>query len=224
MVLAESTTDSSAAKSLNAVERIYRGIMREIEDHDLVPGQRLVEVELASRFGVGRNAVREALKHLAERGVIVLSRNKSPSIRFLDLAETFEVLEVARSLNALAARIAAENFRPAEHGEALDESITHLGRLGSTSEPRDFARARRRFYRTLLTIGGNRELQRLFPAIGMHIIFSQFRSRRLQAVRIADYQEISDAVRRGDGIAAYDAAGRHVDEVRLIISETKGGF
>jgi hypothetical protein len=40
-----------------ATQSVYRGIMQDLEGHRIVPGQRLVETELASRFGVGRNAV-----------------------------------------------------------------------------------------------------------------------------------------------------------------------
>jgi DNA-binding GntR family transcriptional regulator len=49
--------------------------MSDLEDSSMVPDQRLVETELAARFGVGRNAVREAMQRLAVRSVIDLSRD-----------------------------------------------------------------------------------------------------------------------------------------------------
>src|SRR3546814_14040142 len=64
---------------------VFLGILRDLETGRMVPGQRLVETELASRHGVGRNAVREAMQHLAARGVVDLSPNRSPAIRKLDL-------------------------------------------------------------------------------------------------------------------------------------------
>src|SRR3546814_6211209 len=54
-----------------------------------------------------------------------------------------------------------------------------------------------RFCRSLLLIGGNRELQRIFPAIGIHIIHAQYPSTRLQGIRLADYQAIARAVAAG---------------------------
>lgn len=35
-----------------------------------MPGQRLIETELLLRFGVGRNAVREAIHWLAAKGIV----------------------------------------------------------------------------------------------------------------------------------------------------------
>jgi DNA-binding GntR family transcriptional regulator len=202
-----------------ASQQVYLAIMQDLENHRMVPGQRLIETDLALRFGVGRNAVREAIQRLAARGVIDTSRNKSPSIRSLDLAETQEVLDVAAAMTALAASAAAQAFRAELHADMLVAAMHELADIGAVGEPGAFSRARRRFYRTILMIGGNRELQRLFPAIGMHIIYSQFRSRQLQDARIADYRAISEAVVAQDIGAAKRAAHDHVEHVRQIILE-----
>lgn len=41
-----------------------------------MPAQRLVEMELASQYGVGRNSVREALQRLEAEGIVELFRNR----------------------------------------------------------------------------------------------------------------------------------------------------
>ncbi len=93
-----------------------------------------------------------------------------------------------------------------------------LAEIGPNSEPGHFSRARRQFYRAILSIGGNRELQRLFPALGMHIIYSHFQSPMLQEVRMVDYRDIHDAIVAHDADAAERAARSHVEHVRSLIS------
>jgi DNA-binding GntR family transcriptional regulator len=200
-----------------ASQQVFLGVMQDLEEHRMVPGQRLVETDLATRFGVGRNAVREAIQQLAGRGVVDISRNKSPCIRLLDLAETLEILDVASAMTGLAARAAAGGFDPARHGEALDAAVEALTDIDAMSERGAFSRTRRRFYRTILSIGGNRELQRLFPAIGMHIIYSQYQSPQLQHVRANDYRAIRDAIVGRDADEAARAGQVHVEHVRRII-------
>lgn len=201
----------------SASQQVYLGIMEDLEARRMVPGQRLVETDLAQRFGVGRNAVREAIQRLSVRGIVDVSRNRSPAIRLLDLPETLEILDVAAAMTGLAAHAAARNFDPGLHADELNGAIQALDDVGDLSEPGAFSRARRRFYRTLLLIGGNRELQRLFPAIGMHIIYSQFQSPRLQQIRDNDYRAIHDAIAARDPDRA-EAAGRaHAEHVRQII-------
>lgn len=206
-----------AGEPRGASQQVYLGIMQDLEERRMVPGQRLVETDLAQRFGVGRNAVREAIQRLSVRGVVDLSPNKSPAIRLLDLAETLEVLDVASALTGLAARAAAERFDPALHAAELDGAMSAFDRVDAGAEPAAFSRARRRFYRTILSIGGNRELQRLFPAVGIHIVYSQFQSSRLQEVRSADYRAIHDAIAARDADRAERAGRDHVQHVRRVI-------
>ncbi|MES2495902.1 MAG: GntR family transcriptional regulator [Pseudomonadota bacterium] len=205
-----------------SARRVYLGILQDLEGGRMVPGQRLVETDLAARFEVGRNAVREAMQHLAVRGVVDLSPNRSPAIRRLDLAETFEVLDVAEAMTRLAVRSATAGFRD-EHQTLLAAAIDELTAAAPGGEAAAFSRARRNFYRALLLIGGNRELQRLFPAIGIHIIHAQYPSPKLRGIRLADYQAIARAVAAGDPDAAERAAAEHVENVRTVIRELTAG-
>ncbi|WP_240198229.1 GntR family transcriptional regulator [Novosphingobium sp. P6W] len=202
-----------------ASDKVYLGIMRDLEDRRMVPGQRLIETDLASKYGVGRNAVREAMQRLATRGIADLKPFHSPAIRFLDDAEVLEVLDVAEYMTALTARSAALGFDSQTHERILADAVGQLAECTAGSLPVYFGRARRRFYRALLQIGGNRELQRIFPAVGMHLVFSQFHSPQLQTVRLTDYKRISDAVVCRDGDAAEAAGREHTRAVRKIVCQ-----
>ena len=185
----------------------------------MVPGQRLAETDLALRFNVGRNAVREAMQQLAGRGVVDLSRNRSPAIRQFDIDETLEVLDVASLLSRFVAEQAAARYEAEDHAHLLAATLEMLEEADRIDEPGMFSRARRHFYRTLLLIGGNRELQRLFPAVGMHIIYAQYQTRQLRGVRLNDYRQIMDAVAARDVKVAEMASRAHVERVRQVILE-----
>lgn len=207
----------SAAKQAGASQRVYLGILQNLEQHRMVPGQRLIETELALQFGVGRNAVREAMQRLAVRGVVDLKPNQSASIRKLDKDETIEILEVAADLTSLAAKIAARNYDPEIHGEMFAQVMRDFAAYEDLRQPSEFSRTRRQFYRSLLMIGGNRELQRLFLAIGVHVIYSQHQSYELQQIRLADYRQIYAAVCNNDAARAARAGRAHVDHERDFI-------
>lgn len=185
----------------------------------MVPGQRIVETELAERFAVGRNAVREAVQHLAARGVVDLSPNRSPAIRRLGVGEAEEVLDVAEAMTRLMVRKAAERLDRQRHDTSIDGVRAALRQVVGGGPIRDFSQARRQFYRVLLTIGGNRELQRLFPMIGMHLIYAQPSSDILRDVRLADYGAILDAVTRGDVNGAEELVTAHIGRVRQALTE-----
>jgi DNA-binding GntR family transcriptional regulator len=202
----------------STVERVYAGILAGLEQGTLVPGQRLVETELASRFSAGRNAVREAMQRLAARGIVDLSRHRSPSIRRMEDNEALEVLDVASVMTGLVLRTATSRYDPDHHARALDEAEAALNAAALDDEQGDFGRARRGLYRLLLEIGGNRELQRLFPTIGTDIIYAQYPTRQLRGLRVTDYANMLTRLRAGDAAGAASAAHDHVDLVRTIIA------
>lgn len=116
-------------------------------------------------------------------------------------------------VTGLVVRRAAERFDPDRHGPELDRACAALKEAAEQDENGAFNRARRQFYRLLLVVGGNHELQRLFPAIGMHIIYAQYASERLRDIRLTDYQLIAKAVERHDISAAEQAAVEHIEKV-----------
>jgi DNA-binding GntR family transcriptional regulator len=205
--------------SQTAPDRVVQEILNALEQRRLVPGQRLVETELALGLGVGRNAVREAIQRLAARGIVDPSRHRSPSIRLLDITETLEVLEVAEEMFGLLARIAARAYSPAAYGATLQPISKRLQQCRSSRDRGAFSSLRRDFYRTLLEIGANRELHRHFAAIQMQIIYAQFESDELFETRLNDYGRICEAVMAGNSRAAENEARGHVRRVRKIIEK-----
>jgi DNA-binding GntR family transcriptional regulator len=76
---------------------------------ELSPNERLVEMELAQKFGVGRAAVRAALARLEQDGLVEREPNRGARVRAVSEAEAAEMLEVRAVLEGLAARHAARH-------------------------------------------------------------------------------------------------------------------
>lgn len=197
-----------------ASDAVFSGIVHCLERRVFVPGQRLVEADLAARFDVGRNSVREALQRLAAEGVVEILRHKGAAIRALTVQETMDVLEVAERMTGLLARSAARGVAAGRGPQALARALQQLRSADSAQDPDAFARARRSFWRALLELAANRELRRLFPSIHMPVVYAQHPIAALQKLRLRDYEAIGQAVaQRREDLA--DARGmEHVRNVR----------
>lgn len=197
----------------SASDTIFYGVLNGLEAQRFVPGQRLVEVDLAQQFGVGRNSVREALQRLAADGIVDTFRHRGVAIKSLTAQQTLDVLEVAERMTGLLARSAARGIRGGKPAHAIATALKQLRAAGAEEDGEAFGRARRTFYRALLEASGSVELRRLFPSIQMPIVYAQHRFASLQKLRLRDYMRIGGAVMDGDEDAA-DAAG--VDHVRNV--------
>ncbi|MDH5858271.1 GntR family transcriptional regulator [Lampropedia aestuarii] len=208
---------AAPASSKSAWELVFHGILKELDNWSLVPGQRLVETDLVERFQVGRNSVREALQRLAAEGIVVLSPNKGASIKQLNLQDMLDVLSVAESLFGLLAKTAVRGVGNLAAMAALDDAMAALAQAEKARDSAAFSRARRMFYRALLEMGGNKELQRLLPAIVMPIVHAHHRLPDFLTMRLADYRRIAKAVVSGHAKQAEAAACKHVENVRQAV-------
>jgi DNA-binding GntR family transcriptional regulator len=95
--------DTEALAEVSLVERLRLAIVH----GELTPGQRLVESDLAERFGGSRGAVREAIVLLENEGLIARQRNRGASVRPVSLEEAIEITEVRAVLEGLCAAKAA---------------------------------------------------------------------------------------------------------------------
>lgn len=202
-----------------ASDLVYGGILTALETGAVVPGQRLIEAELGTQFGVGRNAVREAMQKLAARGIVDLHRNRSASIRQIDFPEAEEILDVSSAVTELLARLAAKNFDEAVHRDALEAALNELKSAHTDGKEFIFSRARRRLYQELLKIADNRELSRIFPAVGTHIINAKYQSRALQTIRYRGHQKLVSMIMAGDVKRAGALARKHNEKMRNALRE-----
>ena len=213
---------ANRANPASASDLVFFGVVNGLEMQTFVPSQRLVEADLAAQFGVGRNSVREALQRLAAEGFVELSRHKGAALRLLSAQDTLDVLDVAERMTGLLARSAAVHGESSGLLPTLKTNMKDIVAADAAQDSLAFAKARRRFYRTLLEMSASKELKRLFPAIQMPIVLAQFRLPMLQKLRVQDYRKITAAVAGGHADEA-DAAGMaHVRHVREAIMQLSG--
>ncbi|ART54141.1 GntR family transcriptional regulator [Acidovorax carolinensis] len=214
---ASPSPETRAGDAQSASDTIFYGVLTGLEAQRFVPGQRLVEVDLAAQFGVGRNSVREALQRLAADGIVDTFRHRGVAIKSLSVQQTLDVLEVAERMTGLLARSAARGIAAGKAADTIAQALDHLRAAEKAQDNEAFGRARRNFYRALLEASGSLELRRLFPSIQMPIVYAQHRFSTLQKLRLRDYVLIGRSVIAGDEAAA-DAAGmQHVRNVRAEI-------
>lgn len=66
-------------------------------------------------------------------------------------------------------------------------------------------------------LSGSAEVQRLFPAIQMPIVYAQYRLPGLRKLRLRDYRAIARAVLAAAQARADDAGMAHVQHVRQLV-------
>ncbi|MFR2891864.1 MAG: GntR family transcriptional regulator [Peptoniphilus grossensis] len=96
----------SNKKSLSNL--VYRDLKEKILKNKLLPGDKLIEMEIASNLGVSRTPVREALKKLEEDGLVTSFPRKSYIVSKISVKEAKNLYIVRKSLEPLAVELLAQ--------------------------------------------------------------------------------------------------------------------
>src|SRR5690242_5677774 len=106
-------------------EQLHHAILR----GDFQPHERLIEVDLAAQYNVGRAAIRTALALLEQDGLVERVPNRGARVRAISDEEAIERTEARAVLEGLVARYAARNVSDSEIAELcaiVDEMETCL--------------------------------------------------------------------------------------------------
>jgi DNA-binding GntR family transcriptional regulator len=196
-------------------------IRGQIRSQRMVPGQRLVEVDIIRQTGGSRFKVREALQRLAAEGLVEIEEFRGASVRHASMDEVRQLYTARGALEGLCAADFTRKASPDQKAE--------LARLASEMEdcvagalPELFAKLNSRWHNLLMEGGGNQVIQGIVHRLNTpihHLVFESFyRAERLQAA-VQDHREILDAILAGDADAAEAAMRRHVTNGLRYLSE-----
>jgi len=187
----------------------YALILQAIDGGIYRPGSRLVESELADRFGVSRTPIREALQRLETQSLLTRD-GRSLIVASLDHAQTAELYAVRTELEGLAARLAARH--------AAEEEIAVLYEMVEADhallhDPEALARANRRFHHQIHLASHNRYLVQQLDLVYRSMALMARTS--LAAVgrgekALAEHASIVQAIADRDGDRAAQALKDHL--------------
>jgi DNA-binding GntR family transcriptional regulator len=198
----------------------YTLILEAIEAGSFKPGDRLVEAELADRFGVSRTPVREALQRLETQSMVTRD-GRSLIVASLDYNELSELYAVRTELEGLAARLAARH--------ATEEEITVLRSMVAEDrallgrDPRLLSRANKRFHKQIHLASHNRFLVQQLDLVHRSMALMATTSLAAEGrdgPALMEHEKIVAAIEARDGDAAYAALKAHISkayETRLRI-------
>jgi DNA-binding GntR family transcriptional regulator len=154
------TTTLLPTARMNLAEQVYATLKAEINDFQLVAGDRFSEVELGNRLGVSRTPVREALFRLRNEGFLDVEPKLGWFVRPIDFdkLEHLYDLRIVLELSSVQ-RLCARTSEPPEL-EALKEiwlvsvadRLTDARQVGANDEA---------FHATLVRAAGNPEMARV---------------------------------------------------------------
>lgn len=189
---------------------VHAALLEAIDRGDYAPGARLVETELAERFGVSRTPVREALGRLEQQGLAARDQRRGLTVAVLDHDQLGELYDLREVLEGFAAKLAARRASPAEIA-VLREMV--VADAAIADQPSVLARSNRRFHHQLHHASHNRYLDQMLERMRRSLVLlsgTTLGSPGRGAESVAEHDQIVAAIEVRDEEAAEAAARTHI--------------
>lgn len=194
--------------SASLVDLAVSRLSREILSGNSDPGERLVEEQLTRRFGISRAPLREALRLLAQQGLVEHVPRRGVRVATLsdrDVQELYAVRDVLE-------RAAIGAVKP-------DPDLTRLAAAMTTmrtaTDRLDLADAHREFHTAVVALAGNRQLTLVYSSVLVKIQLYMAINLRREAERarpqdnVARHERLFQAVTGGDLPTILEAVSSH---------------
>jgi DNA-binding GntR family transcriptional regulator len=197
-----------------AVDRLRRDILSGRSD----PGERLVEEQLTRRLGISRAPLREAMRLLAQQGLVEHIPRRGARVATLsddDVRELYEVRDVLE-------RHAVLSMPPQPDLTGLRAALEVMRKATEADDRLELANAHRRFHTEVVALCGNRQLADLYGSVLVRIqLYMAVNMRReAEAARASDgvhrHEKLFTAVEMGDTEAILTALNAHGARTYLI--------
>ncbi|TKZ21578.1 GntR family transcriptional regulator [Shimia litoralis] len=189
----------------------YTLILEAIDVGVYKPGDRLVESDLAERFGVSRTPIREALQRLETQSLLARD-GRSLIVSSLDHNQMAELYVVRTELEGLAARLAARHATE-EEVRVLRDMVSDDHRL--VNDPSALARANRRFHKQIHLASHNRYLVQQLDLVHRSMALMATTSIAVEGRgedTLVEHAAIVDAIEARQELAAYEALRDHISK------------
>ncbi len=201
--------------SKNNIKEDFKNFITELENMILIgmfqPRERIVEFDLAEKFGVRRNWVRDALKILESRGLIKTIPYRGAIVRDLDEQEINEIFQVRVVLEKLSNRLACENFKPSD-SKALRKIADRIKESYPKNNFTEMIAANIKFHNYITSLSKNKTLIQMIAHLRIRFhIFNTFAWSIPEIVEriLKEHELFIKSLKEKDGELLDDLAEKH---------------
>lgn len=177
-----------------------------------MPGDRIDEPTLASRLGVSRTPVREAVQQLKAQGLVQVVPRQGVYVARLSIRSLLEMFELLGELESICAKLATRRLDVAGR-EALKTALEACRRASTKTDSRAYVKANDAFHRAIYDATRN-------PFLVEQVLFIRRRTQMYRRnafqqpgrikVSLADHERLAQCLLSGNAESAAAEALAHI--------------
>lgn len=205
--------------------RVVGTLRDEIVSMALKPGDVISESDIAARYGVSRQPVREAFIRLAQQGLLLIRPKRATVVKKISPEGVRQSRFIRESIEVEVVRRVAGN-PGADAAAVLEELIGEQERASSAADSRQFHLLDELFHRTLARLAGVEYAWQLIDDHKMQLDRVRFLTLGVSSAQVAigEHKVIAANVAQGDVAGAEAAMRAHLGRAEILLTQTIHDF
>lgn len=203
-------------------DSVYMELRGKILSRELKPAQRLLEVKIANEMGVSRTPVREALRRLANEGLVKIVPNSGARVASPSSHEMDNSYSVREYLENMSVELACRTGMDKRTLERLDGLVRDGDAAYDAGDVDAFLAANNDFHRIIAEAGKNYVLSEYVDNIIQRTnVYIYFYSKFIEAENKSsgEHRAILRAIAQRDRIGAQELMKQHLERVHAMFLE-----
>ena len=200
---------------------VFNTLRKAILRGELKPGERLMEIQLASKLGVSRTPIREAIRKLELEGLVLMIPRKGAEVAQITEKNMQDVLEVRKALEELSVQLACERITP-EQVEEMKMAAEDFRKVLKSGDVTKIAEADVKFHDIIFAATNNQRLITLLNNLREQMY--RFRVEYLKQKEcypqlLEEHDKLIALISGGEVEEACELMGCHIDNQASTVSD-----
>ena len=199
---------------------VYLELKHKILTGEIVSQTRLMEIDLSEKMNVSRTPIREAIKRLADDGLVKVEPRRGAYVANISIKDMLDVFEVREDMEGFVAKLAAKRITDEEKEELREIAEEYEAAIEKADDKEDIIALDEKFHNFIVKCSGNEtlsELVKYVQELSLRFRYLYYDDYSLYESTAEQHNRIMEAINSGRAEEARVEADAHVKALKEFV-------
>ena len=199
---------------------VYLELKHKILTGEIVSQTRLMEIDLSEKMNVSRTPIREAIKRLADDGLVKVEPRRGAYVANISIKDMLDVFEVREDMEGFVAKLAAQRITDEEKEELKAIAKEYEKAIEEADDKEKIISLDEKFHNFIVKCSGNETLSELVhyvQELSLRFRYLYYDDSSLYESTLEQHLRIMEAINSGREEEARVEADAHVKTLKEFI-------